>query len=273
MLFSGNARGARTTLAPAEGDAGTIHRVAFIMAIGAFVVTVLLMIPFLAWGIYLLRERYLLHHELPFRIEVYSLLGVIGFLTVQLMLIRAWMGDVSAFYAFTALALAAASTALYGPTLVSVVSQEIVNLMHPPREEHVDAPNFSLAEGLEARGDHEGALREYMVTARIFPKDAETAFRVGHVLIELERFEEAAASLERGLHQSTDPERALLATNRLSDLYRERLGRVDDAARTLQAYLDHYGDSPRAELVIRKLERLRRNGTNSGNGSAAQPPA
>lgn len=229
------------------------------------------MIPFLAWGIFLLRERYLLHHELPLRVEVYSLIGVIAFLSVQLILIRVWMGDVSAFYAFTALSLAAASTALYGPTLVSVVSQEIVNLMHPPRDQRVEEPNFSLAEGLEARGDHEGALREYMVMARIFPKDAETAFRVGHVLIELERFSDAAASLERGLHQSTDPERALLATNRLSDLYRERLGRTEDAARTLQAYLDRYGDSARAELVTRKLERLRRNG--SGNGSAAQPPA
>lgn len=243
------------------------------MAIFAFVVTVLLMVPFLAWGIYLLRVRYLLHHESPFRIEVYSLLGVVGFLSVQLILIREWMGDVSAFYAFTALSLAAASTALYGPTLVSVVSQEIVNLMHPPHDQRVEEPNFNLAEGLEARGDHEGALREYMVTARIFPKDAETAFRVGHVLIELERFDDAAASLERGLHQSTDPERSLLATNRLSDLYRERLGRTEDAARTLQAYLDRYGDSPRAELVTRKLERLRRNGSGSGNGSAAQPPA
>ena len=38
-----------------------------------------------------------------------------------------------------------------------------------------------------------------------------------------------------------------------------------------QAYLDRYGNSPRAELVTRKLERLRRNGP--GNGSAAQPPA
>jgi len=241
------------------------------MAIFAFVVTVGLMIPFLAWGIFLLRERYLLHHELPLRVEVYSLIGVIGFLSVQLILIRVWMGDVSAFYAFTALSLAAASTALYGPTLVSVVSQEIVNLMHPPHDQRSEEPNFSLAEGLEARGDHEGALREYMVMARIFPKDAETAFRVGHVLIELERFDDAAASLERGLHQSTDPERALLATNRLSDLYRDRLGKADDAARTLQAYLDRYGDSARAELVTRKLERLRRNG--SGNGSAAQPPA
>ncbi len=242
------------------------------MALFAFVVTVVLMIPFLAWGIYLLRERYLLHHELPFRVEIYSLVGVIAFLSVQLILIKVWMGDVSAFYAFAALSLAAASTALYGPTLVSVVSQEIVNLMHPPHDQRSEEPNFSLAEGLEARGDYEGALREYMVMARIFPKDPETAFRVGHVLIEMERFEEAAASLERGLHQSADPERALLATNRLSDLYRERLGRVDDAARTLQAYLDRYGNSPRAELVIRKLERLKR-GTGSGNGSAAHPPA
>jgi len=248
------------------------------MAIVAFVISGLLMVPFFLWGVHLLRERYLLHRDIAMRIEVYSLLGVVAFLTVQLMMIRVWMGEVGAFYAFTALSLAAASTALYGPTLVSVVSQEIVNLVHAPHEHDANVPNYNLAEGLEARGDHEGALREYMVMARVFPKDSETAFRVGHVLIELQRFEEAAASFERGLHQAADadPERALLATNRLSDLYRERLGRPDDAAQTLQAYLDRYGDTPKAELVSRKLERLRRNGTaaSNGNGSnAATPPA
>ncbi len=244
------------------------------MAIVAFAISVLLMLPFFCWGVHVLRERYMLHREISMRVEVYSLLGVVAFLTIQLMLIRVWMGEVSADYAFTALSLASASTALYGPTLVSVVSQEIVNLMHPPHEHRNDEPNFNLAEGLETRGDYEGALREYMVMARIFPKDSETAFRVGHVLIELQRFEDAAASFERGLHQSVNPERALLATNRLSDIYRERLARMDDAARTLQAYLDRYGDSPRAELVTRKLARLRSAATPSGNGSnAAQPPA
>jgi tetratricopeptide (TPR) repeat protein len=248
------------------------------MAVVAFAMSVALMLPFFFWGVHLLRERYLLHRDIPMRVEVYSLLGVVAFQTVQLMLIRIWMGEITAFYAFTMLAIAAASTALYGPTLVSVVSQEIVNLMHPPHDARTEEPNFSMAEGLEQRCDYEGALREYMVMARVFPKDSETAFRVGHVLIELERFEEAAASFERGLHQAAgaDPERALLATNRLSDLYRERLGRMDDAAMTLQAYLDRYGDTAKAELVARKLDRLRRNGTPSSNGngsSAATPPA
>jgi len=243
------------------------------MAIVAFAISVLLMLPFFGWGVHLLRQRYLLHREILMRVEVYSLLGVLAFQMIQLTLIRVWMGEVGAFYAFTALSLAAASTALYGPTLISVVSQEIVNLMHPPHENRNDEPNFNLAEGLESRGDLEGALREYMVTARIFPKDSETAFRVGHVLIELQRHEDAAHSFERGLHQSADPERALLATNRLSDLYKERLARPDDAARTLQAYLDRYGDSPRAELVSRKLARLRSAASPSGNGSnAATPP-
>jgi tetratricopeptide (TPR) repeat protein len=232
------------------------------------------MVPFLLWGVHTLRERFLRHHDLPLRVEVYSLLGVFAFLTVQLSLIRVWMGEIGAFYAFTALALAAASTALYGPMLVSVISQEIVNLMHPPHDQRNDLPNYGLAEGLESRGDLDGALREYMVMARIFPKDGETAFRVGHVLCEMQRYEEAAASFERGLHQAGDTERSLLATNRLSDLYRERLARPGDAANTLQAYLDRFGDSPRAEMVARKLERLQRATPPSPNGStAAQPPA
>ncbi len=245
------------------------------MATLAFGISILLMVPFFGWGVHTLRERYLLHHDIPLRVEVYSLLGVIGFLSVQLWLIRVWMGEVGAFFAFTVLALAAASTALYGPMLVSVISQEIVNLMHPPHDARDDMPNYNLAEGLETRGDLDGALREYMVMARIFPKDGETAFRVGHLLCEMQRWEEAAASFERGLQQAGDTEKSLLATNRLSDLYRERLGRPDEAAATLQAFLDRFGNSPRAELVARKLERLQRVvPPTSGNGSTTvQPPA
>ncbi len=228
------------------------------MAIVAFIASILLMLPFLAWGVHTLRERYVRHEELPRQLEILSLAGVAVFIAIELVLLRIWMGNVEIFYAFTALALVSASAALYGPMFVSVASRAAVNLIHPPHDREADEPRFNIAESLESQGDHEGALREYMVTARIFPKDSETAFRVANVLAELERFEEAAQSFERGLRLALDAERAVLATNRVADIYRDRLDRPEDATRVLMVYLERFAESTHAELVQRRLDRMTR---------------
>ena len=219
------------------------------------------MLPFLGWGIHTLRERYVRHEELSSHIELLSLVGVALFLAVELALVRVWMGDVSVFFAFTALALVAASTALYGPMFVSYASRTAVDLVHPHEEGPADEPRFTTAEARESQGDFDGALREYMVIARIFPKDSETAFRVAHVLNELDRFDEAVASFERGIRLATDPERAVLAVNRVADIYRDRLNRPDDAAHALKAFIDRFEGSPQAELVKRRVDRMSRNGS------------
>jgi tetratricopeptide (TPR) repeat protein len=238
------------------------------MAIVAFVFSVLLMLPFLGWGVYTLRIRYVRHDELPRRVEVWSLLGVLAFLSVELILLRVWMGNVEVFYAFTALSLAAASTALYGPMFVSVASRTAVSMIHPPHDREVHEPQFNIAEALESQGDYDGALREYMVIARIFPRDSETAFRVAHLLCELGRYQEAAASFERGLRLATDAERAVLATNRLADVYRDRLDRPDDAVRILEEYVDRFSESSHVALVQRRLERITHAATPTPDGAA-----
>jgi tetratricopeptide (TPR) repeat protein len=240
------------------------------MPIVAFAVSILLMIPFLAWGVHTLRERYVRHEEIPPHTEILSLAGVAVFLTCELVLLRVWMGSIGVFYAFTALALVAASTALYGPIFVSAASRAAVSFVHPPHQHEVQEPRFHPAEALEAQGDHDGALREYMVMARIFPKDSETALRVAHVLCELERFEEAVVSFERGLRLATDPERAVLATNRLADLYRDRLDRTGEAVRVLTTYLERFAGSTHAELVQRRLDRLTRATTTPTTNGAAE---
>ncbi len=226
------------------------------MPIAAFVLSILLMLPFLAWGVHTLRERYVRHEEISRPAELLSLIGVALFIALQLVLVRVWMGNVSVVFAFTALALVAASTALYGPIFVSYMSKTAVDLIHQPEDRHADEPRFNLAEALESQGDNDGALREYMVMARIFPKHSETAFRVAHVLIELDRLEEAAESFERGLSLATDAERAILATNRLADLYRDRLDRHDEAVRVLTVFIERFAQSPHAELAQRRLDRL-----------------
>lgn len=240
------------------------------MPTAAFVLSIALMLPFLFWGVHTLRERYIRHEELPWQTEIVSLAGVAVFLAAELILLRIWMGNVGVFFAFTALSLLAASTALYGPMFVSAASRAAVNLIHPPLDREVDEPKFNIAESLESQGDHDGALREYMVTARIFPKDSETAFRVANVLCELDRFDEAATSFERGLRLTSDAERAVLATNRLADLYRDRLDRPDDGIRVLTEYLERFADSTHAGLVQRRLDRLTHAAASPAPSSSAE---
>ncbi len=226
------------------------------MAVVFFILSALLMAPFLAWGIYTLRERYVLHGEIPRRVELATLGGVLAFYIVQLLLIRLWIGGVEVLYIFTLLSLLVASTALYGPMLVSVASQAVVNLIHPPREDYSHTPHFGPAEALEEVGDFDGALREYMVMARIFPKHAEAALRTGHAFAELERYDEAVEALERGLAMLDEPGRALMITNRLSDVYLRQLDREEDARRVLTAYLRRFPDASHVKSVKSKLDRI-----------------
>ncbi len=230
----------------------------------AFTFSALLMLPFLAWGIYTLRERYVLHEEIPRRVEVGTLFGVVLFCIVQLLLSRQWMGRIEILYVFTVLSLLVASTALYGPIFISVASQAVVNFLHPHAEAQAHVPHFGPAEALEENGDLEGALREYMVMARIFPKHPETALRTGNAFAGLGRYEEAVEALERGLALLKEPERALIVTNRLSDIYLRQLEREEDAVRVLMSYLDRYPEGKRVESVKKKLERI-------SDSSASEP--
>ena len=241
------------------------------MAVAAFILSAMLMLPFFAWGVYTLRDRYVLHGEMPRRVEVGTLGGVVAFYIVQLLLIKLWMGGIEVLYIFTLLGLLVASSALYGPTLVSVASQVLVDLIHPPAEDHTHTPHFGPAEALEEVGDFDGALREYMVLARIFPKHAETALRTGHALAELARYDEAVEALERGLAMLEEPERALMITNRLSDVYLRELDREGEARRVLSSYLRRFPDSMRVQSVRKKLDRIS-NMAAADTGDAASDP-
>lgn len=226
------------------------------MTILTLTLSALLMVPFFAWGIYTLRERYVRHEEMPRHVEVATLCGVVLFCVAQILLTKQWMGGIEILYVFTVLSLVVASTALFGPMFVSVASQTVVDLLHPHNETQTHTPHFGPAEALEEAGDPEGALREYMVMARIFPKHAETALRTGDALAELGRYEEAVEALERGLSMLEEPERSLMITMRLSDIYLGQLKREEDARRVLTSYLRRFPKGNRVESVRRKLERI-----------------
>lgn len=226
------------------------------MTVVAFIISTSLMVPFFAWGIYTLRARYVHHEEIPRNVEVATLGGVVLFCVLQFVLLGKWMGGLEIIYIFTVLSVLVSAAALFGPMFVSVASQTVVDFVHPYAEDQSHSPQFGPADALEKSGDLEGALHEYMILARVYPKHAETSLRTGNALAELGRYDEAAAALSRGMEMLDDPERALMIANRLSDIYVNQLDRKEDARNVLSEYIDSFPDGNRVESVRRKLERI-----------------
>lgn len=216
----------------------------------------LLLIPYVGWGVYVLRRQLIHHDELPRPVQWATLLGVLGFHIIELMVIRVPMGSESGLYLLTTLALVMSTTALYGHLFVSMFSQLIVDLIHPSTDHPVDHADFSAAEALEEVGDYQGALNEYTVMARMFPRDPEPILKVAETHLELDQIEEAIRFFEMGLKKVEEPQRALGVTNRLFGIYNGIQQSKDDARDVLKRYLERFPDSEFSESVQNRLERL-----------------
>lgn len=225
-----------------------------VMYIASIVLSLALMVPFFGWGVYTLRIRYQYHEELHRAAEWITIGGVAAFFATEMSLLGSWMYDYSpGMFAGTGLALTVSTAALYGHIMVSLASSVFVDAVMPNMDPDSQHPQFGPAESLERVGDYDGALQEYLVTARIFPKDAETFVRIASCLVKLERYEEAANAFARGFTLTKAEEDALSIANRLHVLYKERLNRPAEAKRILEQFLDRYPLSPRSDSVIRRI--------------------
>lgn len=223
----------------------------------AFAISLLLLAPYLGWGVYALRVRYQFHEELSATVEVVTLVALMAYYGLELLVLDRWLTADPIVYLFTVLAFAISGTALYGHIFISVASRILVDAIIPNDDLNTAGPRFSPAEELERRGDFEGALQEYLVIARIYPKDPATSLRVAGVYAELRRPAEAALWFERALTRVDDAERALTIANRLCGLYDEDLGQPENAIRTLERFVEkfpvsEFSDRVRLRLVRRK---------------------
>ncbi len=216
----------------------------------------LIMLPYLAWGIFTLRLRYRFHEELSFTAEVVTLAAVSAFLMLELYLLKSVMTENLVLYVFTVLGLAVSGAALYGPMLISVASQLFVDALMTHPTQKLDVANFAPVEALERIGDYEGAFNECLMLIRIFPKDPAASLRAGENLVQLERFEEATPWFERGLAGTPEADRALRIVNRLVEIYAKRLSRGDDAIRVLESHIALFPDSDRADTIRIRISKL-----------------
>jgi len=217
---------------------------------------VVLLIPFLAWGIYTLHVRFKRKEELNPIVEGVTLVGVILFLAMEMALLRASLGHLAGFQVAAALGLFLATAALYGHVLLSLLSHAFVGMFLPSGHNTPQTPKYGAAEALEQKGDYEGAVAEYEAVARMFPKDPKAALRIGDNLARLGRTDEAAPWFERAFERMNSPEKCVSVAFRVFEIYQRQLEQPEDARRVLERYLERFPNSKHAEAVQRKLDGL-----------------
>ncbi len=227
----------------------------YALELGGKLLTGAAFVPYLAWGVYALRRRYRFHEDIPRRIEAVTLIGLVLFVALETYLLHRFMRDSPGFFFFAVLGLLVSAMALYGPMLISLSSQIIVDMVMPSERSKTHEPGYGPAEALERAGDFEGALQEYLIIARMFPREPAVLLRIAECCLRLNRTAEAAGWFERAANYLDSAERCLQVANRLCELYNRQLNRPEEAVRVLEAYLDRYPDAEYAESVRQRLKR------------------
>jgi tetratricopeptide (TPR) repeat protein len=241
------------------GGNGRLSAFDFTDLVGIFF-WVLFLVPYVGWGFYTLRLRYRYHEELPLYTEAITVGVILVFYLVELYLLKWSLEEVPVFMMFAMLGLFVSGAALYGPLGVSLFSRLLVDLVMPAERSKTHEPRYSPAEALERQADYAGALSEYLVIARIFPRDATVLTRIGEMHMKLERPEEAVRWFERALVCIDSAEKSLNVTNRICTIYSRQLGSPHETLRLLAEYIEKYPDTPYAVSVRERLERLKENG-------------
>lgn len=221
----------------------------------SFIASVVLLL-FFVWGSFTLHWRFRRQEELPPLLEAGTLLGLVLFYAIEIGQIGQWMRSQPLTYVFTVLGLFVAGLALYGHMVISLSSRLIVDIIAPGGESVQDRPRFGPAEVLEKQHDYDGALQEYLVLARIFPRHPQVHQRIAESLIHLARYEEAAHWLERALKYVGSDDKALPILSRLCDVYDRYLKQPEEARKALGAYLDLHPDSEHANTVRERMLSL-----------------
>lgn len=215
----------------------------------------LLLIPYLLWGEYTLRHR--LQDGAEFRpvTEIITLALVGVFFVFQYALLREWLGKTPLYLFLALMGLALSGLILYGHMVVSLVSALLVDLVAPSAD-RLHEPNYLPGEACEANGDFEGAVREYLAVARIFPKDPKTAIRLGDNLAKLSKWEEAASWFEQGIENLDRGEQVLPIMFRLAEIYAGRLGRGAAAKALYEEFIRRFPDDPSVAIVQARIRTV-----------------
>lgn len=236
-----------------------------------WVVAGLLFIPYLVWGVYLLRHHLDEHIEVRPSIQVGTLIAVVVFFSLQYLLLKTWLGPTPWKLMLAVAGLVISAVALYGHLIISLGSHLLVDMVFPTGGLDMREPRYGAAEACERMGDFEGAVREYTAIARMFPKDPTSVLRAADNLVKLGKEEDSLPYFEQGLDLLDSPESCLPVANRIVEIYIRALHQPEQAEAVLESFLRRFPDSERAESVRNRLAQMR-NGAGAVNRQTPVPP-
>ena len=222
----------------------------------AYILLILLTIPYALWGVYLLRRRIVYNEEFSTGLEGGTLAGVAAYLTLTTLLLGLWTQQDTVLIIFAVLGLVVSAFALYGHVGISLSSRLLVDMFFDTRDRALDKPRFSAAEALVQVGDYESALQEYLVIARMYPKHPEVYVRIAETLLLLERKQEAVRWFERALRHAKSAEKSLPILYRLVNVLEQDIGDREAGAEVIESFLHRYPDTTTREQLQARKEGL-----------------
>lgn len=216
----------------------------------------LLLVPFLAFGVHTLRRRFLSHDEWGLAGQSVVLIAVLLTVAFEITAMRDELTETPVYLIFASLGMLATSMALYGHIAVSFLSRLMVDLFLPDGDKAASQPRFGAAEMLERLGDYQGALNEYFVLARAFPGRPDVMARIGAALDALQSYHEAAQWFRRAMDAQNSPHEAVAILWHLLDLLENRQPNPDLAAQVCASFLARFPESPEAAAVKARWQRL-----------------
>ncbi len=221
-----------------------------------YLVAPIFLIPFFGWGLFSLHWKYRRREDWPLWVEALTVAGLAVFYALEIDELRVWLQHQRIAYFFSVLGLFVAGLALYGHVVVSLLSRLIVEVVAPGEEDSRDRPRFGPAEILERQGDWEGALQEYLILLRIFPRNPMINQRAAECCMQLKRPEEAVKWMERAMRDHPPDEKILPLLSRICEIYDRVLRRPDDARKVLDRFLVERPAFPLADEVQARRRQI-----------------
>lgn len=211
---------------------------------------------FLGWGVYAVHRRFRYRDEFSLRTEAVSLIAVLLFFVFGLEEVRNYLTGNILLQISASLGLLVSVLALYGHIMISFASRLAVELGSYNEPFTPDRPRFTPAEILERQEDYEGALKEYLVLARLFPKNGEVLARVAECYLKLDRPKDAAPLFQRALGCFEGDNDRMTILRRLCEVHERHLNNRDAARRLLQKHMELFPESPNCVTIVRRLKHL-----------------
>ncbi|HOK89976.1 MAG TPA: hypothetical protein PK379_08110 [Candidatus Hydrogenedentes bacterium] len=210
-------------------------------------------------GVYFLLKRFHRREDIPPFQEV-AILGLALVLVVlETRFLREALDRFPVYYVFSATGVLVTVSALYGHMVVSLLSRFLVEWVTSGTVDDLDRPLFGAAEACMRRGDYPGAVREYLVLARLHPRDPSVFMRLGEALSLVDDHRRAVTAFLRCAQMESNGDRALHALRRAMDHASRDLPEEQRQLRaTLALARDRFGGDEqlarRVEEMFRQLE-------------------